>query len=242
MKIRNAWVIKCIGLLGACLGRLYGSTICVRLRCLGDDVDPRRKDLPVRCIYAFWHETVFTPAASFGSRRMACLISRHADGEIMARICLHAGFRVIRGSSTRGGVEAVRRMLRSRHLTHFAVLPDGPRGPRRQLEPGIVFLASRTGMPIVLAGIGYDRPWRLPTWDRFAVPRPWSRAVILLGAPMHVPADIGRDALEDYRRRAEAMLNDLTTRAERLAERRGIGYSGNGAREPHSTSFDLATP
>jgi lysophospholipid acyltransferase (LPLAT)-like uncharacterized protein len=226
MKIRKPWIIKCVALLAAWVVRLYGTTICFRLRPLGPNLDPRRRDLGGPFIYAFWHETVFVPFASFGSRKIICLISQHADGEIMAQACHHVGFRVERGSSTRGGVEAVRRLLRVGKKAHFAVLPDGPRGPRRKLEPGIVFLASRTGMPLVLAGIGYDRPWRLPTWDRFAVPRPWSGAMILLGEPMFVPPDLTRSELEEYRRQAEDLLNALTNHAERLAERRGIGYLG----------------
>ena len=168
------------------------------------------------------------PCIPYASRKLACLISQHRDGEIIARICRHVGFSVIRGSSTRGGTQALRQMMRASEKHHFVVLPDGPRGPRRQFEPGVVFLASKTGMPIVLIGVGYDRPWRLPTWDRFAVPRPWSRAVLLFSAPMHVPSGIDRDLLERYRRSAEQTLNDTTALAERLAEGRRIGYSGNG--------------
>ncbi len=117
-------------------------------------------------------------------------------------------------------------MIRLAEKHHFAVLPDGPRGPRRHIELGLIFLAARTGLPLVLAGIGYDRPWRMPTWDRFAVPRPWSRAVILTAEPLFVPADATRAQMEEYRKRAEATLNGLTTLAEKLAEGGAIGYPG----------------
>jgi lysophospholipid acyltransferase (LPLAT)-like uncharacterized protein len=218
MKLRNPWVIKWVGLIGAWLIRVYVCTLCLRYRSLGRNVNPRTPNLQGRYIYAFWHEGVLLPCAGFGRRNVLCLISQHADGEIIAQICRHVGWGVVRGSSTRGGVEAMRKMIRLSRKNHFAVLPDGPRGPRRHVEMGVIFLAARTGLPLVMAGIGYDRPWRLPTWDRFAIPRPWSRAVILTAEPMHIPAGASRAEMEAYRRQVEDTLNGLTTRAEKLAE------------------------
>ncbi len=218
MRIRNPWVIKCIGLVGAWLIRLYAGTLCLRFRAVGQNTDPRRRDLPGHYIYAFWHETVLLPAAAFGRRDLLCLISEHADGEMIAQIVRHTGFGVVRGSTTRGGVRALRKMIRLSEKNHFAVLPDGPRGPRRHIEIGLIYLAARTGLPLVLAGIGYDRPWRLPTWDRFAVPRPWSKAVILISDPLYVPPNASRAQMEEFRRLAEETLNGLTNRAEKLAE------------------------
>src|ERR1043166_2728954 len=229
MKIRHPLIIKWISLLGAWIIRLYCATFCLRIREVGVHVDPRDR-LPRRYIYAFWHEGLLLPSVAFGRRRNACLISQHAEGEIIARICRHVGFSVIRGSTTRGGTQALRQMLRASLQYNLALRPDGPRGPRRRFEPGVIFLASRTGLPIVLIGVGYERPWRLSTWDRFAVPRPWGRAVMLFGAPLEVPANLDRVAMEDYRLRAEDALNQLTAQAERLAEGREIGYPGNGVK------------
>jgi lysophospholipid acyltransferase (LPLAT)-like uncharacterized protein len=218
MKIRNPWVIKWIGLVGAWLIRIYLGTICYRYRSMGTDVNPKRPGLKGHYIYAFWHETVLLPCYAFGRRNILCLISEHADGEMIAQICHHVGFGVIRGSTSRGAVKALRTMIRLAEKYHFAVLPDGPRGPRRHIELGLIFLAARTGLPLVLAGIGYDRPWRMPTWDRFAVPRPWSKAVIVTGDPLAVPADASRAQMEELRRQAEDTLNALTEQAEKLAE------------------------
>jgi lysophospholipid acyltransferase (LPLAT)-like uncharacterized protein len=226
MKIRNRWLIKCIGFVGAWVIRFYMSTICFRYRPIAVDVNPRRRDLQGRYIYAFWHETVLLPCYGFGRRKILCLISEHADGELIAQVCRHVGFGVVRGSTTRGAVKALRTMIRLAEKHHFAVLPDGPRGPRRHVELGLMFLASRTGLPLVLAGIGYDRPWRMPTWDRFAVPRPWSRAVIITGEPLVVPANATRAQMEEYRKQAEATLNGLTAQAEKLAEAGSVRYPG----------------
>jgi lysophospholipid acyltransferase (LPLAT)-like uncharacterized protein len=224
MKIRNPWVIKCVSFVAAWVIRLYMGTICFRYRPMGLDINPRRRDLQGRYIYAFWHETVLLPCYAFGRRKILCLISEHADGEMIAQICHHVGFGVVRGSTTRGAVKALRTMIRLAEKHHFAVLPDGPRGPRRHIELGLIFLAARTGLPLVLAGIGYDRPWRMPTWDRFAVPRPWSKAVILTEEPLFVPADTTRAQMEEFRKLAEETLNRLTAAAEKLAEGGSVGY------------------
>jgi lysophospholipid acyltransferase (LPLAT)-like uncharacterized protein len=102
---------------------------------------------------------------------------------------------------------------------HLAITPDGPRGPRRQVQPGVVYLAARLGLPIVPFGVGYDRPWRAKSWDRFAVPRPASRAVLLTDQSISVPPDTGSTMLEDYRLRVESTLLRLTGVAEVWAER-----------------------
>lgn len=100
---------------------------------------------------------------------------------------------------------------------NLAITPDGPRGPRRCLAPGRVFLASKLNLPLVPFGIGYDRPWRMPTWDRFALPRPYSRARVVTGPRLHIPPDLDRESLEIHRQYVESLLNQLTDEAERWA-------------------------
>src|SRR5206468_6190352 len=107
-------------------------------------------------LYAFWHEHLLLPAYHYGRRDIRVLISTHADGQLIAEVCRRLGFGLVRGSTTRGGVEAVRQMLRDGGASHLAITPDGPRGPRRRVQPGVSFLASRTGLPVVPMGIGHD--------------------------------------------------------------------------------------
>ena len=95
--------------------------------------------------------------------------------------------------------------------------PDGPRGPRRRMSQGPIFLSSRLGIPLVAIGMGYDRPWRLSTWDRFAVPRPRSRARAVWSPYLAIPPHLDRDGLEYYRRRVEQLLELLTLEAEAWA-------------------------
>jgi lysophospholipid acyltransferase (LPLAT)-like uncharacterized protein len=195
--------------------RLWMST--VRLRILFSEegrhpTDPRDR----RFIYAFWHESILVAATV--RTRIHVLISRHADGELIAQVCRFLGLRVARGSSTRGGVEALLELNRHSQRTHLAVTPDGPRGPRRKVQPGVVYLASLTGLPVVVFGVGFSRAWRARSWDRFAVPKPWSTAFCVIAPAVHVPPSLSREALERYRRLIEERLLGATLAAERWAE------------------------
>jgi hypothetical protein len=109
-------------------------------------------------------------------------------------------------------------MMRLSRTAHLAITPDGPRGPRRRIQPGSIYLAARTGLPIVPFGIALDRPWRMRSWDRFALPRPWSKAACVTGQPIQVPENLDKDGLEKYRLLVENQLNELTAAAEHLVK------------------------
>lgn len=217
MKIRKPWMIKWIGLLGAVVIRLWLSTLRIRYKPLGTNFDPNQPGLEQRYIYIFWHENILLPCYLFARRDIKVLISEHADGEMIAQVCRHVGFGTIRGSTTRKSLTAMRNMLRESERCHIAVIPDGPRGPRRRIEKGVVYLASRTGLPIVAAGIGYENPRRLRTWDRFALPRPGSKARIVTYEPILVPPDLDKDGLEEYRRIVQNELDKACAVAEKWA-------------------------
>lgn len=192
-------------------------TLGVHYRPLGPNMDPfQHGGLKQRYIYAFWHEYMFM-MCRYARPDVHVLISRHADGELIAQICQHLGFNVVRGSSSRGGAEALWKMCRITERDHVAITPDGPRGPRRQVQPGLIYLASRTGLPIMPVGIAYARCWRLGSWDRFAVPYPGSMCYGVTGEPFHVPADVEREVLEEYRLQVEARLHQLGEVADRWA-------------------------
>jgi lysophospholipid acyltransferase (LPLAT)-like uncharacterized protein len=217
MKIRHPVLIKTIGLTGSWAIRLWIGTLRYRYRPLGPNLDPHRRDLAGRYIYAFWHENMLLPAYQYGRPDIRVLISQHADGELIAETCRHLRFRLVRGSTTRGGVEAVRTMLRLSRNSHLAITPDGPRGPRRRVQMGLIYLAARTELPIVPTGIGFRRPWRLKSWDRFAVPRPWSPGTCVTGEPIRIPPDADKDQLEGYRLEVEQALAHVTDLAEQWA-------------------------
>ncbi len=146
------------------------------------------------------------------------MVSQSADGELIARVCHHLGLGTVRGSPKRGGAQALLELMRDSEKSHWAITPDGPHGPRRQLKSGIVLLASRTGLPIVPLGVGFTHAWRAHSWDRFALPRPFSTVVGFLGEALIVPPDLDSDGIEDHRRRVEQALLAATHAAEQRAE------------------------
>ena len=149
---------------------------------------------------------------------MAMLLSRHSDAEILSHAAYHMGFDFVRGSTNRGGVAALRELLAKSKNMHLTITPDGPRGPRRRLAPGCVYLASKLELPLVVMGYGYDRPWRVRNaWDQFAIPRPHSRARAVPSGEIFVPSNLDREGLEHFREKIERLLNRLTAEAEAWA-------------------------
>src|SRR5262249_26589465 len=110
---------------------------------------------------------------------------------------------------------AVRQMMRFGREAHLAITPDGPRGPRRKVQQGLVYLAARTGLAIVPIGIAYSKSWRMGSWDRFALPKPWSLAVCITGEPIEVSGDPDRALFDEYVERVENAMQHLTGLAER---------------------------
>ncbi|MDX2038384.1 MAG: lysophospholipid acyltransferase family protein [Isosphaeraceae bacterium] len=218
MKIRHPALIEAIGILGArAVKSLVGSNH-FHFRYADPSVDPAvaRRD-GRRFIYAFYHEVMLFPAFYWAWPEMQILISDHRDGEMITRVVRRLGFGVVRGSTTRGGARALREMTHRVDRGHLCVTPDGPRGPRRSVQQGLVYLASRTGLPIVGAGMAFQGPWRASSWDRFAVPRPFRAACCVVPEAVTVPPDADRDTLEACRTEVERRMRAATDEAEAWA-------------------------
>lgn len=160
-------------------------------------------------IHATWHDMLFLPLAHFGRINPHLLISQSRDGDYITRVVGHMGWRVIRGSSTRGAVAALRNMIKAgsgQRQDQIAMTSDGPRGPRHVLKGGCVYLAAKSGMPIVPTIFVVDKCWRFGSWDRTLVPYPFAKGVLLGGKPISVPPDADRAALEAIRRQVQAEM------------------------------------
>jgi lysophospholipid acyltransferase (LPLAT)-like uncharacterized protein len=215
-RYRSALVAKVGGLVAAKSIMTWMHTLDARGVFYDRTVDPAFSVGGPR-IYVFWHEYILLPLALRGHCHLSMLLSQHGDADILARIAHHVGFDCVRGSSRRGGARAIMELEEQSRKKHLTITPDGPRGPRRRLAIGPVYLASRLQLPLVVMGFGYDRPWRVNSWDQFAVPRPFSRARAVVGPPMMVPADLDRADLETCRERTERLMNCLTSEAESWA-------------------------
>ena len=222
MRLYRPWMTPAITLLAAPLLRAWLAT--VRIRVANWDAcqhpsDPGQR----RFLYAFWHESLLAPTKI--RTRVKVLISRSADGELIGQICRRLGIGVIRGSTSRGGAEGLLEMVRECQDSHLAITPDGPRGPRRRLQPGAIFVASHTGLPIVPVGVGFTRAWRAGSWDRFAIPCPGSIMAGVIGRRIVVPSSLDDVGMADYRRQVEDALLEATQAAENWAARIATGRS-----------------
>ena len=180
-------------------------------------VDPVREDFSGPVIAVFWHEYMLVPFYLRGRSNSAILTSQHRDADWLSEAARHMGFMTIRGSTNRGGTQAMLRFMRDKGMRNLGIACDGPRGPRRRLTHGAIYLSSKLQIPLVTHAIGYDRPWRMPTWDRFALPRPNSRVRLIMSPRIQIPADLSRQQVEYYRDRVEGVLQHLTLEAEAWA-------------------------
>ncbi len=218
MKIRSRALVKSLALTAATTIRSWMSTLDYRVSFYDPTIDPVDPRYRGQKIYIFWHEYILFPIYLRGHNNLAMLLSQHNDADILSLVAHHLGFEFVRGSSRRGGAAALRELLAKSQNMNLTITPDGPRGPRRRLAQGPVYLASKLGIPVVPMGFGYDRPWRFGSWDRFAIPRPFSRARAVVSPMMNIPPDLDRDGIEHYRVEVERMLNRLTLEAEAWAE------------------------
>ncbi len=189
--------------------RLYFSTMKIRWLC----PPPPPALEQHHFLYAFWHQRLLVFTYTHQDQGVTVMISRHADGALIADTVERMGFHTIRGSSTRGGKKALFEMSRQRG-TDLAITPDGPRGPRHTVKNGLVYLAAKTGCPIIPGTCSYGRFWRFNSWDRFILPKPGTRALIQTRAPIVIPPEAAGD-IKRYRKKLEAILKDLTEETDR---------------------------
>ena len=218
MKLNHPLIINTAGFFVTSIMRRWMNTLDLRWVLYDRSCDTAIDVPDRRRIYVFWHEYVLMPLDRRGHTNVTMLLSRHRDGDVLARMAKHQGFGVVRGSTHDGASASLKELIRTARERHLTITPDGPRGPRRVMAAGPIYLASKLGLPIVPMGYGYDRPWRVNSWDRFAVPRPYSRGRAVWGPEICLPRKLDRDGIEHYRVEVERVINRLTLEAEAWAE------------------------
>jgi len=173
-----------------------------------------------RIVVAFWHGQLAMMQKPYrGKGAGICIqVSRHTDGEIITRAVKPFGVRTARGSATRGGVGSVRDMLEAFAQGYdLAMAIDGPRGPYHQAKPGAIRIAQATATRLFPVAAAPRRGWKAKSWDRFIVPRPFTRVYYAAGRPMALSRDADAAAIEAARADLERELNRLTDEVERRA-------------------------
>ena len=220
MKLRNPLMIRVVALLLSWVLRIWLGTLSIRVRSVGDDATPAH--LNRRGIYLFWHEMLLIPTSHVG-QGFSVLISQHADGELIAQIIRMLGGHTIRGSTTRAGMSALRGLMRAGRLQHLAITPGRPAGPAaghaagRGLpgeQDGHAADPGRGGGARLLARTGAGTAWPCRSRERVAI--------IVLGEPIEVSAELDRQGLDRELARAQAAQDDAQRRAESLVTARGI--------------------
>ena len=203
-------------------------------------------------IYSFWHRAVFPSAWMWRNLDIAVMVSRSFDGEYIARIIQKLGFAAVRGSSSRGGAPALlgmRSHLEKGKTVAFTI--DGPRGPKYVAKPGPVLLSRVTSLPMAAFYVAIEKAWVLNTWDRFVIPKPFSKALVRIGAKMYVPSDADDNQMIDYHQQLQAALERVTSFAETNVQSVGspefpivkkVNRVLAGSRQLAAPAFSLLSP
>ena len=161
-----------------------------------------------KTVYAFWHQCLLTASYRYRNRDIAVLISRSFDGELIARVVEKFGYRPVRGSSSRGAVAGLLEMGRELEAGHaVAFTADGPRGPRFVAKPGPLLLARTQNAPVRALHFAAQSAWRLNSWDGSIIPKPFSRVVLRMSAPLELPSTASDAQAEEFHARLQHQLD-----------------------------------
>lgn len=202
-EIRRTRTSLVLGYLAGSLMKLWSLTLRYNVNGKKGVICPDIHPDPV--IFALWHNRIFTMPPIWSrtggkQRSTVVLTSASKDGSILATAMKMFGLGAIRGSSSRRAVSALIGMKKALREGHdVCVTPDGPKGPRYDVQPGIIKIAQATGTSIIPIHIHYSSAWRLKTWDRFVIPKPFSKVSVLFDKPIRIPKETTPEEFESER-------------------------------------------
>jgi lysophospholipid acyltransferase (LPLAT)-like uncharacterized protein len=204
---QTRWMVR----LGVPLVRILAGTWRIRLVNSEATVDAmRRQRKPI--VFALWHGSMLPLLYQHRDEGVSVLISEHRDGELIAGVAKSLGFRTVRGSTSRGASRALIGLARELDAGRdIAITPDGPRGPARSFAPGALIAAHRANAPVIAVALSVKSAWRLRSWDRFIIPKPFARLTIAYSAPIHLAVANAREAAAETVRFQELMLETERT-------------------------------
>ncbi len=177
-------------------------------------------------VLAFWHnQQIFMPYIWLAHKEngkakpIYVLISQHGDGRIIAGTIGHLGLSSVAGSSSKGGSEALKKLVKiCKDGNHVVFTPDGPKGPIYKSKPGVVRLAQLTGVPITPMALYAEKKWVFKSWDKMFIPKPFSKMGLALGEEIPVPRDLSEEEFEKIQLQVDEALNELTDRCRKAVE------------------------
>lgn len=226
MRLRNAWLTRLGAYLFARWVQLVFRTLRLDLRTEVPHTNPYEPTGDARYLYAVWHDSMIVPAFGGSQHATAALTSRHQDGSFVALVLRAIGMQSVRGSTNHGGADALRKLLAVLEHKNVVITPDGPRGPRRVMSRGMVFLASHSGRAIVPTASCCSSAWYVKgSWTELMIPRPFARVVLLAGAPIAVPQDLAPGQLAQITVQVQQAMDELDVKAAAIL----ASYSGRTA-------------
>jgi hypothetical protein len=165
-------------------------------------------------IFCFWHQCVLPCTVYFRASRAVIIVSQSFDGELITRILQLFGYDTVRGSSSRGGRDGLMGLKSTLEAGRTAIFTaDGPRGPIHQSKMGPIKLGQLSGAPVGVFHLEPEHAWVLSSWDRFLIPKPFTRICVSWAKGMTIPADLSADQFEPRRQELDAALERARTRA-----------------------------
>lgn len=162
-----------------------------------------------------WHGRVILATKVFRNKGYWAMISHSRDGEMQNRIFTKLGYNIIRGSTGRGGMKALLEAIKAlKKGGIFALTPDGPRGPSGILQGGMLVMAKKSGCPLIPCGVSANRRWLFNSWDRYMIPKPFAKGIMIFGEPVTIPPDATDEEVESIRIQLEQDMHRLETEAE----------------------------
>jgi lysophospholipid acyltransferase (LPLAT)-like uncharacterized protein len=166
-------------------------------------------------ILGFWHGTMMAPWYVHRNNHFSALVSTSKDGELLSRMLDKWNYKVVRGSSNIGGKEALQILLDEAENNYsIAITPDGPTGPQFEMKAGAVVLAKKTRMPLVLLGTAYSKYFELNSWDKFQIPKPFSKVCMYYSDPILVDEKLSYEETSEKIKKSEELLNNLQEKAK----------------------------
>lgn len=217
MKIKSKFVNWMIARIGTYALRVLFWTVKVEHQTAVPGATPYQKPADdQRYCFCLWHDAILACVYSLKTYKLGGLISRHQDGTYLAQAAALVGITPVRGSASRGGAQATRQLIDQPDL-HVCITPDGPRGPRRVMKDGIVYLSSRTGRPVVPNTVIGTNCWSIPGgWSDMLLPKPFSKILLIAGAPIVIPEGLSRDGISKQTERIQLEMDRLDLLGRRL--------------------------